>query len=126
MIVTDSQVPSIYITKLSTSVTNWPNIRPLNRGRIKSGAARQICGQILADFVQKWVEKGKFVFLLFLSLIIAKSINYYTFPTDIDKDSFVSKGKCLQKGKITILSCRIFPPNQLEKSAKSWQHCYLQ
>jgi hypothetical protein len=32
---------------------------------------------------------GKFVFLLFSSQIIGKSKNYYIYPTDIDKDSFV-------------------------------------
>jgi hypothetical protein len=59
----------------------------------------------LADFVQKGPKRGrtsgKFDFLLFFSLILGKSKNYYTFPSDTVKDNFVSKGKRrLQKGKI--------------------------
>ncbi len=41
------------------SVANRPIVRPhVKKGRIKSGAAGQICGRILADFEQKRAEKG--------------------------------------------------------------------
>jgi hypothetical protein len=63
---------------------------------------------LMADFVQKGPKSGptsvKFVFLLFISQIIGKSKNYYTFPTDIDKNSFVSECKMLSKVKITSSS----------------------
>jgi hypothetical protein len=70
---------------------------------------------------------GKFVFLLFISLIISKPKNYYTLPvpTDKDKDTFVyKKPKCLQKWKITsgpnfFVSGRICPLNWPEKSVKN-------
>jgi hypothetical protein len=111
MIIISSWVPSIYITKLSTSVANCPNIRPLNKGRIKSRAARQIYGQILADFVQKGLKRGrpsgKFVLLLFLFLVIAKSINYYTFPTDITKIFLFVKANAFKKGK--LLRAEFYP-----------------
>jgi hypothetical protein len=58
----------------------------LKRGRIKSGLAGRFCGPIRADFVQNRAE-----YLLessFSTHILCKSKKYYTFPTDIDKDSF--------------------------------------
>jgi hypothetical protein len=47
---------------------------------------------IFTERVEKGPNFGKFVFLLFFSLIIGKSKYYYTFPADIDIESFVSKG----------------------------------
>jgi hypothetical protein len=57
----------------------------------------------LADFEQKGPKRGrtsgKFVFLLFFSLILGKPKKYYTFPTDLYKDIFVSEGKTPSKRK---------------------------
>jgi hypothetical protein len=70
-------------------------------GRIERRVAGQICGIILADFVQKGPKKvqiaGKFVFFLLFSLILGKSKKYYTFPSDIYQYSFVSKGQMPSK-----------------------------
>ncbi len=75
-----------------TSVAKWPNIRPLHSNKIKSRAAGKICGRILADFVLKGTKSGqnsgKYVFLLFFSLILSKSKKYYTFLTEVDKEIF--------------------------------------
>jgi hypothetical protein len=67
---------------------------------IKGRAAGQICGQILADFIQKGPKnrqnfwKVYFPTLLTVYLITGMPKNYNTFPSD--KDSFVSKGKNCQ------------------------------
>ena len=53
---------------------------------------RRAAGQILADFVQKVPKRGqtsgKFVFLLFFSLILGKSKKYFNVPTDTDQEIF--------------------------------------
>ncbi len=52
--------------------------------------------------VEKGPNFGEFVFLLFFSLIICKFKNYYTFPADIDIESFVSKGKMHYASRLQI------------------------
>jgi hypothetical protein len=81
---------------------------------------------LVADFVQKGQKRGrtsgKFVFILFFSLILGKSKKYYNFPIDTDKDKFVSKDKKrlheekISTGPIFFPQCRIFPPKLAKKS----------
>ncbi len=81
----------------------------VKRGQIKSVAAGQICGLILADFEQKGPKRGRKIVSVLLSSIILGKFEKYYFLTHTDKKTvFFLKPKFLQKVKITMGS-NFFP-----------------
>ncbi len=121
---------------LFTSVANLPNIRPHN----SKGAefSKQSDGTNLRqNFVwfctERAEKRSNFMKVCFPTLLLSnlgKSKTIMLILLTWTKIVLFLKAKCLPTGKITrsrifFFSGRIFPPNWPEKSAKSWQHCFL-
>ncbi len=94
--------------------TGWLFGHISQKGPMKRGAPKQICGIIFSDFFnkgRKGAELKKKISLLLSYLILGMSKKNYYFPTDMDINNVFLQPKFLQK--VNIIGDQIFFPHRL-------------